>query len=415
MTLDTTRADHLSCYGYHRLTSPNLDRLAENSVLYTQAIAPASWTLPSHASLFTGKFTTSHGARYDPKGPLHLTDAINGPKAWQVYRARGLAQNETTLAGILKEAGYSTGAIVGGPWLKKVFGLDKGFDFYDDAEIGTVNGRLASRVTDSALRWIDINRDNNFFLFLNYFDPHGPYAPPEGFAGRFLPKGTVLNGRNPTTQELIALYDAEILYMDHYIGKLLKQLKISNLYDNAMIIVAADHGELFGEHDKYGHGHYLYQEEIHVPLFIKYPGSEVLPKRTEERIQLNDIMAVILERLQIKMPQGVQSGIPPKIGHPIVSETYPFAILSNDGHWCSLFEEDFKFIWNSKGHHQLFNLQEDPGENRNLADANPNVVSRMMSDLNQYLANLPGPGSATEGKKLDESTIKALKSLGYVE
>jgi len=124
ITLDTTRADHLSCYGYHRQTSPNLDKLAKESVVYTKAIAPSSWTLPSHASLFTGKFTSSHGAQYDSDGPLHLTDAIHAPKAWQVYRARGLAQNEITLAEILRKVGYSTGAVVGGPWMKKVFGLN---------------------------------------------------------------------------------------------------------------------------------------------------------------------------------------------------------------------------------------------------------------------------------------------------
>ena len=102
IVLDTTRLDHLSCYGYHRNTSPNLDRLAAESVIYTQAIAPSSWTLPSHASLFTGKFTSSHGARYDSSGPLRLVDAIKGPEDWKIYRARGLPQNEVTLASILK-------------------------------------------------------------------------------------------------------------------------------------------------------------------------------------------------------------------------------------------------------------------------------------------------------------------------
>jgi arylsulfatase A-like enzyme len=280
ITLDTTRAYHLSCYGYHRQTSPNLDRLANESVLYTKAIAPSSWTLPSHASLFTGKFTSSHGAQYDPEGPLYLTDGLRGPDSWQKFRARGLAKNEMTLADILKGEGYITGAVLGGPWLKKVFGLSKGFDFYDDREISTLNGRLARQVTDSALKWIEKYRTKEFFLFMNYFDPHTPYMAPEGFARAFLPKGTDLGRRRPTIEENKALYDAEILYMDHYFGKFLQKLKAWNLYENSMIIVTADHGELLGEHGKYEHGQYLYQEEIHVPLIIKFPGSEVPANQT---------------------------------------------------------------------------------------------------------------------------------------
>lgn len=415
ITLDTTRVDHLSCYGYYRQTSPNLDKLADESVLYNKAIAPSSWTLPSHASLFTGKFTSSHGAQYDPEGPLHLTDAINGPKTWQIYRARGLAQNEITLAMILKKAGYATGAVVGGPWMKKIFGLNKGFDFYDDRQIGTVNGRAANQVTDSAFSWIEQYSRRNFFLFLNYFDPHSPYLPTERFAFSFLPKSTNFRGRKPTIGETISLYDGEILYMDHYIGKLLDKLKTDNLYDNTMIIVTADHGELFGEHNQFGHGHYLYQEEIHVPLFIKYPGTEVPPTQSDVQIQLNDVMAIVLDRLRIALPQDIQSGVPPQIGHPLLAEAYPLSVLSQDGHWRAIFDNDFKFIWNSKGDHLLFNLKDDPREMQNLAVVNSECKNRMKSVLNQYLAKLPEPGPAPETQDLDKNTKEALSSLGYLE
>jgi arylsulfatase A-like enzyme len=415
ITLDTTRADHLSFYGYHRRTSPNLAELVDESVVYTNAIAPSSWTLPSHASLFTGKFTASHGAQYDPDGPLRISDAISGPEAWQNYRARGLAQNEVTLAGILKEAGYSTGAVVGGPWMKKIFGLNKGFDFYDDREIGTVNGRLAGQISASASQWIDKLRGDDFFLFLNYFDPHTPYQAPEGFSRAFLPKSTDLSGRKPTLEEYIALYDSEILYMDHYIGLLLSKLKADNLYDETMIIVTADHGELFGEHGHFGHGKHLYQEEIHVPLFIKYPGGEVLPSRTDVQVQLNDIMAIILERLGIPIPQGIQAGVPPQIGHPLLSEVSSLPAFSPYGAWRAIFGGDFKFTWNSKGNNLLFNLKDDPRENKNLVNDKPGLAKRMMSDLNQYLEKLPEPGPASEAQDLDEDTKKALRSLGYIE
>ena len=124
ITLDTARADHLGCYGYERNTSPNLDRMAAESVLYLDATSTASWTLPAHASLFTGKFTSSHGARYDAEGPLLLTSGIRGPKSWDKYRARGLSPEETTLAQLLGRSEYATGAVIAGPWMKRVFGLD---------------------------------------------------------------------------------------------------------------------------------------------------------------------------------------------------------------------------------------------------------------------------------------------------
>ena len=126
ITLDTTRADHLGIYGYGPPTSPNLDAFANEAVVYTEAIAPATWTLPSHASLFTGRFPSSHGARYDPAGTLLLTDAITGGTGWDRYRVRGLANTEATLASELTRAGYRTGAIVAGPWMMRVFGLAAG-------------------------------------------------------------------------------------------------------------------------------------------------------------------------------------------------------------------------------------------------------------------------------------------------
>src|SRR5262249_10289738 len=146
ITLDTTRVDRLGCYGYAHPTTPNIDSIAEKSVIYTRAIAPSSWTLPSHASIFTGKFTTSHGAEYDPNGPLHLLDVIDGPQAWKSYRVRGIAKDEKTLPMHLKNAGYATGAVVAGPWLRKIFVLSKGFDYYDDSQITGLNGRTADQV-----------------------------------------------------------------------------------------------------------------------------------------------------------------------------------------------------------------------------------------------------------------------------
>jgi len=412
--MDTTRADHLRCYGYHRHTSPNIDQLAANSIVYKKAIASSSWTLPSHASLFTGKFTASHGARYDPDGPLLLTDALPGTTKTP-YRARGLAQNELTLADILKESGYLTGAVVGGPWLKRNFGLDKGFDYYDDSKVSTIRGCIAEQITSSALEWLGKSQKKSFFLFLNYFDPHDPYAPPKDFAKKFYSKDMLQNNMEASLKRTIALYDAEILYMDHYIGRFLEKLKAADLYDNTMLIITADHGELFGEHGEFYHGNYLYQEELHVPLLVKYPGTEVSPNRSDVPVQLNDVFAIILERLGIAKPPDTQAGVPPHIGHPVVAETYPLAGISNQGHWRAFFEGDFKFIWNSKNNHLLFHLGADPDESINLA---PNLFKKtqdLLRKMDRYLAKLPKPAPASPALQLDKNTKKALGSLGYLD
>ncbi|MBT6046097.1 MAG: sulfatase-like hydrolase/transferase, partial [Candidatus Scalindua sp.] len=271
-----------------------------------------------------------------------------------------------------------------------------------------------NQITASALNWLKRAREKEFFLFLNYFDPHTPYRPPRSFGLKFLPKDTNFTGRKPTWNEISALYDAEILFMDHYIGQLLQKLKMENLYDNTLIIVTSDHGELFGEHGKFSHGHYLYQEELHVPLLIKYPTGEMLPKRTDLQLQLTDILPMICERVGIAIPENIQGTLPSQIKHPIIAETYPLQPFTEDGSWQSIFEGDFKFIWNSKGQHMLFNLKDDPGENVNIIGQDTMRAERMMTQLKQYLAKLPKPGPAVPSGEPDDQTKEALKSLGYV-
>jgi arylsulfatase len=179
MTLDTTRADHLGCYGYDRPTSPNIDKLATESLVYEHMIATGTWTLPSHASLFTGKFTTSHGAQTDPQGNLVLSSAVAAPDGSTGQKLRSISANEQTLAGLLRAADYATCGIVGGPFLMKYFGLDSGFDLYDDSHITNFNGRAAEEITDRALAWLNKPTEQPRFLFLNYFDPHPPLVPPD--------------------------------------------------------------------------------------------------------------------------------------------------------------------------------------------------------------------------------------------
>ena len=432
ITLDTTRADHLGCYGYERQTSPNLDRLAEQGTLYSRAVSTSSWTLPAHASLFTGKHTSGHGAHYDPEGPLKLTDGIAGPDAWKSYRARGMAADETTLAMQLRDAGYATGAIVAGPWLKAVFGLNKGFDYYDDDGIGSLNGRLAGAVTRAAISWLEEigpTPETPFFLFLNYFDPHTPYAPPPEFATRFL-DAPVPEDRQPTVDETIALYDAEIAYMDQELGVLFDYLAQHDLFDGTWIIATADHGELLGEHGLFGHGRYLYQPELHVPFIVKEPrdvGS--VPENTaaadsgddlqtsdsrvsDLRIQLTDVLPWIAREVGFPLPPNLQGSAPPDLAHPVVAETYPLPFASPHGYWQALFDDDWKLLWNEKEHHALYNLKTDPGEQTNLIREEIDRARSMAIQLRRHLESIPKPGAAPSAE-IDAQTKEALESLGY--
>jgi arylsulfatase len=411
VTLDTTRVDHLGCYGYERPTSPVIDRLAADAVVYTHAGATASATLDSHASLFTGKFTTSHGASLHPEGQLALSDAI-GPQ-WELFRARVLSPEERTLAKILSDAGYQTAAVVAGPWLKKLFGWSPGFDSYDDADITVLNGRVAESVTTSAARWLEQrDRSRPFFLFLNYFDPHGPYAAPEEFVRMFLPEGRPLRKLDPS--ETVALYDAEIRYMDHHFGRLLDRIRELDLYGKTWIIVTADHGELLGEHGLFGHGKHLYQEITHVPLIMKYPRGERRSARNEQPLQLVDLLPLICEELGLEPPEGIQGNVPPDLKHPIVAESYVIP-QADTGHWITLHEDRFKLHWSSRGNHMLFDMESDPTESENLAGRRLERAEGMATRLRQYLASLPPPPPPGPTGEVDPETRETLRSLGYIE
>lgn len=416
ITLDTTRADRLGCYGYPRDTSPNLDRLARESAVYTGAFSTTSWTLPAHASLFTGKFPSSHGARFDPEGPLIL-EGFRGFEEGDLVRARGLDDDPRTLAELLGEAGYVTGAVVAGPWLTRVFGLDRGFDQYDDANIGHVDGRRAGQVTHRALSWIDENPGERFFLFVNYYDPHSPYEDREGRARDFLPPGAWAGEPGKLTKDgLRAHYDAEIHYMDLNIGRLLEGLRARGLYDRTWIIVLGDHGELLGEHGRWGHGYHLTQPELQIPLLMKYPQGEVMPSRVDVPVQITDVFAMVLDRLGIARPPDAQGVASPRPDHPVVAELLSLSPEQRPG-WEALIEGPFKYLRNTRGEQMLFNLAGDPGEDRDRAALEPERVQAMAARLDEFLAALPrpAPSDSDEVREVDEETRRALRNLGYLE
>jgi arylsulfatase A-like enzyme len=414
VTLDTTRPDHLGCYGHARDTSPQIDRVAADAVVHTRAYSTSSWTLPAHASLFTGKFPWSHGARIDPAGPVSLGDAVEGDPLLETYRASGLAPDDPTLAEILAAHGFSTAAVVAGPWMKAVFGLDRGFQHYDDHGIDTLHGRKASDVTDAALAWLDRHERERFFLFLNYYDPHGPYRDPEGYGVRFLrPQDRQSKRRiKMTTSAIGALYDGEIRYMDDHVGRLVESMRRRGLYDEAWIVITSDHGELLKEHEQIGHGLTLYQQEIRIPLIVKFPAETGRRGVDDAPIQLTDVFVMILEGLGLPLPPAVRGR---GARQPVFAEVYPQEWRSRGGDWRVLLDGDLKFHWNDRGQHQLFDLAADPGEESNLAPSDPRRVREMENALDRFLADLPPPAPRGPPRQLDAETQEALRNLGYLD
>ena len=443
VTLDTTRADHLGCYGYDRPTSPNLDRLAAAGVRFARARGVSSWTLPTHASLFTGKYPSVHGARYHPEGRFRLSQGLDGRFAH--YRVNPMHDGEATLAGWMGDAGWRTGGVVAGPWMKKVFGLDRGFGWWDDRNIRELNGRDAADVTDSAISFVERHADEPFLLFVNYFDPHGPWMTRWEFLERFdlgddfgavveaFRKGTATPEQRTRVKN--AFYDGEIAYADHHLGRLLAALGERGLTDRTWIVVTADHGELMGDPilggvGLWGHGATLSEAELRIPLVVKapagVPGFE--PGTVDDRLaQQVDVFPTLAAHLDIDPPdtaamQGTALGAGTK-AHPTFAEVYPLEEVSGGsgdwrttGSWMVLLDETgrHKLGWNDRGRHFLVDLVEDPEERTDRAASRPAEVERLQAQLEAWTAGWPVRERSGGEVTLDSGTLELLEGLGYL-
>ncbi len=347
-----------------------------------------------------------------------------------------------TLAEELKKTGYRTGAIVGGPLLHSVFGMDRGFDDYYDENLHSFKGyefyRRADETTRMALRWLthhlSISENAPFFLFLNYYDPHNPYRAPEPWGDPEVPPEVcdihsgrydeVLNGTRELTEQeraiLTAQYDNEIKFMDFQIGRLLFEMKQLELYDSTLIIVTSDHGESFGEHRLLGHGRALYEELVRVPLIVKYPMGDQEPGVVSKRVSIASIMPTILERVGQRVPANSTYGTLDRGNQMLVAECY------RDNFWIeaygvrfdrdlkAMYETEYKWIWNSDGGHELYNVLHDPDENKNLRGELPLVENRLQSRL-APLTGKPQRKTSSDPPLLDENLKRRLKALGYMQ
>ena len=390
ISIDTCRADYLSCYGHKKNTTPNIDELAKHALLFENVISPAPITLPAHSSMLTGMIPPGHGARNNIG-----------------YQ---LSPSNLTLAEIMQSKGFSTGGVISSFVLDSDFGMGQGFDTYDDefdyardTDFGAE--RIGSETTEHAISWIEAHRKDKFFLFVHYYDPHEKYEPPEPFC----------------TEYSDDLYAGEIAYTDHCIGKLLAYLKERNLYDSSLIIVAGDHGEMLGEHNELTHTYYIYQSAIKVPLIIK-PSGKIESRRISELAGIVDIAPAVCGFAGFETPEHMQgydlsryaqgSSSGPSSDRAYYCESITAAVSFNANMLTGLVTDRFKYIHTTRP--ELYDLADDPSESNNLIAEEPQRA-RILHDRLQVMLEDSKENKADENTKaMDSETIAKLQSLGYV-
>jgi arylsulfatase len=417
ISIDTLRADHLGCYGYGLDTSPNLDTLAREAVVFENCFSQAPTTRPSCASFLTGFL----------------------PHECRIFgNSDNIPLGVPTVAQSLRAAGYGTAAVSSNFVLGRDTGFDRGFDEFDhnlDAveAVRKVPERIAGRTTDAALAALEDRRKGKFFLWVHYQDPHGPYTPPAPFDDMFaaaygdraslrLALNADVSGKGgiPSYQQLggrdgfgfyASRYDGEIAYLDKHLGRLIAGLKQLDLYDRSLIIVTADHGEGMGERNYFfAHGEYVYNTLIRVPLIVKPPDSA--PRRRADYVQLLDLAPTILAAAGLEPPGALRGrdllaeGLPPQ---PVFSEM--------PGKY-SVIESGLKLVFHEdEARYMLFDLRSDPLEERDLA-AVPEYsgyVAPLAADLADFRAqDAFGSGVVRTPANLSEEDKEKLKSLGYV-
>ncbi len=448
VTLDTLRADHVSAYGYPRKTTPRLDALARRSTLFERAYASSPYTLSTHASLFTGLLPSAHGAH-----PVPFPNTQPGRATPPDYP---LDQRAPTLAERLAQLGYRTGAVAANHgYLGRWTGLSRGFGTYDCRRIrlhryapllapfllrasprladrfSTEATRRADAITDRALRWVDSAGGAPFFLFLNYYDPHYPYAPPAPWDRRFLPDGPVKpivlsivqnqlerGSRRMAPQELaylLAQYDGEIGFMDSELGRLLDGLEQRGLLEGMLVIVTSDHGEFFGEHGLFQHERALYEEVLRVPLLVKRPRQQQ-PLRVATRIGLHQVPRFV-EALALDPgaadPWSQDAGFE---APRLVAEYWTTRRLHRNNAarfgvpaMRALYDERYKLIQMLGGNDELYDLQSDPGETRNRLHEEAAARERLGEGL-AGLALKP----RSDAVPLRPEALEELRALGYL-
>ena len=388
ISIDTCRPDYLSCYGYSSKTTPNIDAIASEGVLFRNVISPVPMTLPAHCSMLTGTIPPYHGIHDNPE--------------------YGFADEEATLAEILKSRGFHTGGVVSTFVLSHRYGLDQGFDDYVDnmppGPRGTpADERKGGDTTRLALDFLQRNVNNPFFLFLHYYDPHAPYAPPEPFASRF--------ANSP--------YAGEIAYVDDCIGQVAAKLKDLGLFDSTLLVITSDHGEMLGEHGEMGHSFFIYEGGVKVVLIMRLPGQKG-GRVVEEPVGLIDIVPTVCGLLRVKPPlhargadltPSLKGGKKGQAGRDYYCESLtPTKYGANS--LLGLVRGNWKYIQTTRP--ELYDLEKDPREEKNLAPDRPDLSAGFQARLKSMLEKDTRARKGGKTSEWDPKAIASLAALGYV-
>ncbi|MFC1591569.1 sulfatase-like hydrolase/transferase [Thermodesulfobacteriota bacterium] len=447
IVLDTLRADHLGCYGYQHPTSPNIDAFAAVATRYTRAMASAPWTMPAHASLFTGKNPFEHG------GHCFKTEKFGE------HNVSPLADEHLTIAEVFQAEEYKTAAFTANwafmaPWLK----LNQGFDEY------TIKWTSARVLNKQIFPWIKENAGSNFLLFINYMDTHGLYnIEPRSAVKRLLSEyaikvqmlfgkglhkllgkpgryqhprqqmwgdlySTIMPGTGPlpraALQQAIQEYDTAITNVDYQLQQLFNLLKKLGLYDNTLIVLISDHGEYLGEHHYITHGKDVYQEALWVPLIIKKPYQENGAVE-DTLISFTDIARMVVAELPADAAARHLDHFPDAPGnHEVVAEQY-YALPKDyfnpvwgkrfDRIRTVLFDWPYKYIQSSDNNNELYQLEDDPGETRNLIGQQPARARELAERLQAFIAKRGRAATRTEADPLSPEERERLRALGYLD
>ena len=389
ISIDTLRADRVGVYGYKGARTPNIDALAADAVRFADVYSAAPLTLPAHATLFTGKLPPRHGVRDN----LGFT----------------LDPSQKTLASTFKAAGYATGGAVSAYVLRHQTGISQGFDFYDDALVIEGSGEVAGDVqrdgavaVEALAGWVEAQGAGKpLFAFLHLYEPHAPYAPPARFSGAATP------------------YDGDVSYADELVGRFLERLRKAGVFERALVVLTADHGEGLNDHGEAEHGIFLYRESLHVPLLVRLPGGAARGTLVTGTASQADIAATILDLAGAGSAAHGDDGLDGRTlraaiargrtdGAPAYSETlYP----RHQFGWSELYsvsEEKLRYIRAPKP--EIYDLGADPGERQNLIAARAAAVG----PLNAFVDKVLAAGKPAEPEEVPAEVREKLAALGYV-